>query len=419
MVAVAVLSPEETGIALYGALPEPGYRPFPGSARERALEQERENEEIEFSLNGIYDDDEARTDISPTSVAGFETSRTIPRIGSAQAWKRTAQETALLVVRQGNDYLIVALGTIEGSSRAAFDGVRNLEIRVRYVLGNPVSLASIRDALSPRELSLLDETIAGQFRPLSPALGQKVMSVLRQNEMLEDALAAVQVQTNAEAVARARARQPRPAELVNEAMSSALHFFGAAWHNLRPIANPAPSDFAYDVDALVAANENDVITDETSVFPGWDRQLYSSGGWWEFRNKGRRLLIKNINVSTQESRTGADLVYVRRNPDAFVLVQYKLLEQLSDGRPIFRPDGRLDSQIEKMLVLENLPTGALPDNLENYRVGPGFSFVKFVLPSAVRPERPGELTPGYYFPSEFARRILSKPDVGPSGGVVH
>jgi hypothetical protein len=58
--------------------------------------------------------------------------------------------------------------------------------------------------------------------------------------------------------------------------------------------------------------------------------------------------------------TGADLVYVRRDPDAFALVQYKLLQQLKDGRLVFRPDGRLDNQVTRMLSLETCHEATCP-----------------------------------------------------------
>jgi hypothetical protein len=300
-------------------------------------------------------------------------------------------------------------------------GVRRLEIRVRYVLRRSIPLDDIRTALDMRQQTMLDDTLAGELRPLSPKLGSSVMTVL--TELVSDlvpVLRAIQNQVNAEFTAQELSRRSRPAVMVREAASSALHFFGAGWHLLDPELSPAPSDFALELEQLSGTTENDFITDDSSVFPGWERSAYSRGGWWEFHNKGRRLLVKNINVSPQENRTGADLVYVRRRPDAFVLVQYKMLQQLNDGRLIFRPDGRLDGQVARMLSLENMPRGnAATDDINTYRLGQGFSFVKFVLPAAARPERPGELMPGFYFPSEYARRVLISPHAGPQGGNVY
>jgi hypothetical protein len=65
-------------------------------------------------------------------------------------------------------------------------------------------------------------------------------------------------------------------------------------------------------------------------------------GWFEFRSGDRQLLVKNINFSTAETMTGADLVYVSRDPDCVVLVQYKLLKEA--GTPpvlVFKDKKRL------------------------------------------------------------------------------
>jgi hypothetical protein len=330
-------------------------------------------------------------------------------------------EVALLVAERASDLQVVAVGTVEGGARTAFQGVRNLDVRVRFVANDSIPLSGVRATLTRREQVVLDQILSGQLRPLSPKLGQNLLrELIEQNPGLSEVMKAIRDQTNAERVARAQLRQSRPTALSQEAMSSALRFFGTAWHTLTPEPAPSPSGFALGLEDLISATENDVITDDASVFPGWGRATYSRGGWWEFHNKERRLLVKNINVSPQEARTGADLVYVRRDPDAFVLVQYKLLDELEDGRPVFRPDGRLDRQVQRMLELEDTYCGCVPtDATSTYRIGDGFSFVKFVEPSASRPERPGQLVPGYYMPSEFVRRLLTTPGVGPRGGAVH
>jgi hypothetical protein len=423
LVAIVILSPEEAEITLFGAISEPSYRPFPGSARERELEEEWERQQLAM-LYGDGDstavpetDTDTDTDLSP----GSSTNLNLPRIGAAHYWKRWARERALLVVREDDRFYIIALGTVEGSSRTPIRGVRRLEIRVRYVLRQRIALDAVRAALDSRQQILLDEQLADELRPLSPKLGSSVITALTgQAPDLVPIFRTIQDQVNTEVIAQVLSRRSRPAILLEEAGSSALHFFGSSWHLLRPEPGPAPSAFALELEGLVGTVENDFITDDSVVFPGWERSGYSRGGWWEFHNKGRRLLVKNINVSPQENRTGADLVYVRCDPDSFVLVQYKLLHQLEDGRPVFRPDGRLDSQVARMLSLENMPRGNVPvDDIDTYRLGLGFSFVKFVLPEAARPERPGELMPGFYFPSEYARRVLSNPDTGPQGGVVY
>jgi hypothetical protein len=160
-----------------------------------------------------------------------------------------------------------------------------------------------------------------------------------------------------------------------------------------------------EVDGLLAElSERDVIVDDTVVFPGWDRSRRSVAGWWEFRSRGRRLLIKSIDATHYEARTGADLVYLRREPDALVLVQYKMLRQSGDGRWVYRIDRRLPGQLRRMIDCcqaatngDHEPTSA--STVDSFRIGPSSAFVKFMQPT--RRLGADELTTGYYLPAEF------------------
>jgi len=422
LVVVVVLSPEESEITAYGALPEPSYRPFPGSARDRERGEPEAQEMARWDAPWGVEDSGPTPDDEDDDAPASEADLTLPRIGAAERWKQSSRVFALLVARRGNEHQIVAIGVVYGRSRAPIRGARNVDIHVRYVLRQAIALDEVRAGLDARQRALFDARIAGELWPLPPRLSSRVMHLVTEiAPFLQPAFVEMGRQVRAELAERLRSRRVRPTVLRDEAASSALHFFAPAWHLLEPEPDPDPSGFAQEIEQLSGVIENDFISDDAAVFPGWDRSAYSRGGWWEFRNGGRRLLVKNINVSPQENRTGADLVYVRRVPDAFVLVQYKLLEKLSDGRLVFRPDGRLDGQIARMLALENVPEGGTTasDATDSYRIGQGFSFVKFVFPDAARPERPGELVPGFYLPGEYARRILSAPGAGPRGGIVY
>lgn len=439
VVAVVVLTPDEAAITRDGSLPEPSFRPFPMSfgAREPEISWdellavgadevpapsfEGPNSEMNSTEQLAGDADEVPDALTPPEISSALPGLELPRLGAAHRWKRSTRELALLVAEEGDGLYIIAIGSVAGGARTRARGVRNVNVRVRHVLTEPVSFATPSAMLTIREQELLRQMMRSGLRPLSPRLGQRLLEVLEQsNPVVGAGLAAARDELNAETAARASARGEGLTVLAREANSSALHIFRPAWHTLRPEPDPHPSQFAFEVEDLAGATENDAITDDAGAFPGWDRSEHTRGGWWEFRSAGRRLLVKNINVSPQENQTGADLVYVRREPDAFVLVQYKLLATLSNGRPLFRADGRLEAQVQRMLELENSPPGTFAaDDLDTYRIGNGFSFAKFVLPSAAQTERPGELVPGYYLPSEFARRVLLAPDSGPNGGAVH
>jgi hypothetical protein len=98
-------------------------------------------------------------------------------------------------------------------------------------------------------------------------------------------------------------------------------------------------------------SEDDFITDDAAVFPGWEGGERPQQGWWSFRYRNRILWIKNINVSTAESLTGGDLLYVDDSPRAIVLVQYKLLDRTAQGETILRPNSRFHDQVRRLLAL--------------------------------------------------------------------
>lgn len=421
MVAVVVMNAEEMEIIRSGSIPEPRFRPFPGSRKAREREEAFERE---WLLEGYGVESTEGSPVATSGELGIGVDQSFPRTVAAQQWRRSARDLALLASRLDGGLTIFAVGMVQGGPRTRAPGVRRIEVRARYVLAKPLDLAVVRSRLDAQNQRRLDERLNGHLRPLSPKLGELVIDAVEASapgitpvlrESLREALA--------EQAASRQAKVPRPAVPVQEAMSSALHIFAPAWHRLEPEPEPAPapSAWAMNFEVMVGrGSESDIITDDASVFPGWGRETHSFLGWWEFRSKGRRLLVKNINVSTAETATGADLVYVRRDPDTFVLVQYKLLVRVKDGRLIFKPDGRLDSQVSRMGSLERLHSTTGPDDrLTTYRIGDGFTFVKFIEPNAARPERPGELAPGFYFPSEYVRRWLLKPSAGPRGGIVY
>lgn len=121
---------------------------------------------------------------------------------------------------------------------------------------------------------------------------------------------------------------------------------------MEPVPDPNPTPFGIEIELAIAGNEDDYITDDASTFLDWDRSANTNQGWWEFRDGERRLHVKNINVSTAENRSGADLVYVMRDPDAVVLIQYKLMTKLTSTsgmdlppRPEARPASGTNAQL--------------------------------------------------------------------------
>src|SRR5207249_4362975 len=106
--------------------------------------------------------------------------------------------------------------------------------------------------------------------------------------------------------------------------------------------------------------------------------------WWEFRAGNRQLLIKCIDATHYEAQSGADLVYMRRNPDAFVIVQYKLLRPGRNGGLVYAIDDRLPSQLHRMIAISRGHKAAPTDKPSQWRLGTGSAFVKFVDPTGSR-----------------------------------
>jgi len=272
-------------------------------------------------------------------------------------------------------------------------------------------LTRMRGAQHPTTL----EMASGPVRELPKVAGQKVVERLK--EILPD-----YGRLRSSLMSGADTRRPRGSRELQrrDAVATALRIFRQRWRSAEPVPVAHPTDFAEDIDQTVRGVENDYIQDDAAVFPGWERSARTRSGWWEFQSRDRRLLIKNINVHPAETRTGADLIYVRRAPDSVVLVQYKLLQKLNKtGDLIFRPDGRLDRQVDRMLAFRGMQEDSVDIDPHEYRIGHGFTFVKFLLDGGSTGLSDDELSSGYYMPSEIVRSMLSSPSKGPSGGEVH
>ncbi len=409
MFAFVSLTPDEVTIARAGWLPEPSFRPWPNSEREREMEEEAARE---LGPDDFDQDDGAQDAPEPGEIS-------FDRVVSAEYWKQHGVLAALFVAGMPGDQHLIGVGTVEGSGRTRQQGVRKVEVRVGRMAPEALALSGVVAALTPSSSRVVEGRLTGPMRALSRVAGGEVAEAVetRMPGLRQEMTALVR-----EAQLRRHALRRRKTKVVpvQDAAATALHLFTSQWHKLEPVHPPHPSELARRLADLAPRREDDVISDDASVFPDWERAAYPMSGWWEFHHGDRRLLVKNINVSPEEAKTGADLVYVRTDPDAFVLVQYKLVPVGRDGRPYYRVDKRLPSQIARMQSLETAERGPLTSDVEDdYRLGDGFTFVKFVHSEDSMLRRPGELAAGSYMPTEFVRRMLLSPSQGPAGGPLH
>jgi len=249
------------------------------------------------------------------------------------------------------------------------------------------------------------EIARGIARPLPPGASRALHDVLRRHidgyDALLDELSDAPLITELGGPDGERLQERR------DRLATALRMFGAQWQCAKPV-DASAATFPRRLHGFARRlTEYDLITDDASVFPGWKRAARSYLGWWEFHRGDRRLLVKNIDRTHWEARTGADLVYVRCDPDAFVLVQYKRLEQTKDGAWIYRPDDRIVHQLARMQRLERAARQDQPVSADHqeYRLNASASFVKFAVPKPYHPDI-DELLPGYYLPGELVQLHL-------------
>jgi hypothetical protein len=398
--AFLVLTAEETELVRDGSIAEPSYRPHPNGSHTR-LDYENELREAD-GLPPIQG--------PPARPLSF------PRTLAAHQWKQHSLELMLLTAQSDADQPgleIIAVGRGEGGRRGGAPGTRLVEIGPWERLGEPVRLERLVAGLEPARRSKFQEVMAGRSRPLPPILAAAVENLLA--DIVPDF---EQLRQRLQRPNR-RARSVRSELATRDACSTALGMFlPGAWRSLRPDPLSELTGRVADIEDLLRsqADENDYLVDDSAIFADWDAAPRPVAGWRAFRHQSRRLFIKNVNVQKGEFETGADLVYVRTEPNAVVLVQYKVLERLeSTNEPIFRLDARMDSQIDRMLSFEHL---SVPDinHADDYRFSPSFSFVKFIDDQGQRGLEDKELTRGHYIPAALVKEMVKSPDRGPKGG---
>ncbi|HWN72703.1 MAG TPA: hypothetical protein VNN15_02720 [Solirubrobacterales bacterium] len=161
--------------------------------------------------------------------------------------------------------------------------------------------------------------------------------------------------------------------------------------------------------------ENTAIAYDAMRFLDFDR-IDSPSGVASFTRGQEQLVVININAQPLETTTGADLIYVNERLDSIVLVQYKTMkrEGSKDGEAVYRPDRRLEGQLERMEKIPVLDSDGSP---EQYRLHPGCAYLKLCSPVTTLSGEANQLVSGMYIPIDYWRALSSSPQVeGPRGG---
>jgi hypothetical protein len=125
------------------------------------------------------------------------------------------------------------------------------------------------------------------------------------------------------------------------------------------------------------------------------------------KNPSIRLTVIMANRLPLEEQTGADLIYFNETYRAFVMVQYKAMEERGDNGPEFRwQDGdQLSEEISRMDALlaeiSKIPVG---DDPNGYRLNSNPFFLKFCSRMVFNPDDKG-LFPGLYLPLDLWKSL--------------
>jgi hypothetical protein len=318
----------------------------------------------------------------------------------------------VLVAREADGLDVVGFARIEGGTRPPIDGARQITIGPWQVLDSPLPLPLIESRLPLRARRNLTAITQSVTRPLPDALARSFDAALAE---LFPQLGAIRQELTRPSP---RTRSVRDTLEQRDANATALSILTRQWRGLSPLSESNPPNAAYQMDAIVnERDEDDYITDDAAVFPEWERTGRPTAGWWEFRHGERRMWIKNINFKHAETKTGADLVYVRTDPDAVVLVQYKRLRRNDKDESYFKDDKRLASQLQRLL--KHRSDESAPARLMDHRIGPVFSFVKFVDDQQQRGLADDELTRGIYMPADYATTMLTRKKAPPGRVLRH
>lgn len=239
--------------------------------------------------------------------------------------------------------------------------------------------------------------------PLSPELSRALIEAIA-----ADNQNAAILKTVASGIRRNRSFSSTRA-LQDDAINSALRAFGIEDHE-------GASELQVDDDresalSSVPVREDTVIQHDARSVRGYEYIGGDITGRAVFEQQNRRLEIFTANRQPLEQVFGVDLIYLNLSQRNLVMVQYKMLERHRSGVRedwIYRPDGRLASEITRMERFATLMSGPLNE----YRLNSDPFYLKFVKRNGLF-KNGSILTPLAHF-----KHIVQSPIAeGPGGGI--
>jgi hypothetical protein len=230
-----------------------------------------------------------------------------------------------------------------------------------------------------------------------------------------------------EALARLTPRQRGNLAIQKETLSLALEIAGIPKEEILAWSPPdGGSQLFLDGMPQIRAREDAMLLADFDNVPGFTavttaRHYAAKTFEDDPANPSIRLTIIMANRLPLEEQTGADLIYFNETYRAFVMVQYKVMQERGDYGPEFRwQDGdRLIEEVARMdallAELAKVPPGNDPDG---YRLSSNPFFLKFCSRMSFNPDDKG-LFPGLYLPLALWKTLHASGRLkGPMGGNV-
>lgn len=169
--------------------------------------------------------------------------------------------------------------------------------------------------------------------------------------------------------------------------------------------------------------EDAMVVADLSTFPGFSAihdgvTHYATCTFEALHNPRVRLTVIMANKLKLEEQTGADLIYYNETYRSFVMVQYKAMENSSDGAAFrWQAGDQLAEEIQRMDDLLAELTKVPPDNdPDGYRFTHNPFMLKFCSHMDFDPDDKG-LFPGMYVPLELWKQLSTSGRLkGPKGG---
>ena len=348
------------------------------------------------------------------ALRAFETFTAVVETGGNITRRWTTRQVTILIDFKRNGH-VLEFGLVTAESQRVATGMRRIRYRRLYLPDDPPSLEALERALESRFRRFLwDRALEGGRLP--PATASAVVAALVEAqadfgraleaslaeqapadiELAGDALQAAAQETDAVRLAADIAQIPRPL--------------------LRAERPDGQRSFLERVQAL-RAPESTAIAYDAMRFLDFDR-IDSPSGVISFTRGQEQLVVINVNAQPLETTTGADLIYVNERLDSIVLVQYKTMkrEGSTDDEAVYRPDQRLENQLERMEQIPVLDSDGSP---EQYRLHPGCAYVKLCSQVTSLSGEANQLVSGMYIPADYWKALSSSPQIeGPKGGKV-